>query len=304
MIVEPDFPDHWKTQLLIQLTGDPAAPMLIIRLWAFCQQRRAWRFSDLSNEALAAVCRWKEEPEALRKALIAARFLDVYEEDTVTWLEVHDFAEVNSKMTSNWVNGPKGGRPKKKPTDNPTETKVEPSENPQPTGMVRYGTGRYGTDREGTDNSPLPPKRGKRKRGSIDGILPADQSPEVCTRMLMTGEIFKRRDSTRWNVDEFDAFVSAGLRDASDPDFLEDMELMVALYRAEIPREMEPQFPRRTSLLTLLRYWSGELDKARRWAALREKTINPGGTKSLSEQAAERAAFAPGAANSLSTSLA
>jgi hypothetical protein len=33
MIVEPDFLDHWKTRELVRITENPAAPLILIRLF-------------------------------------------------------------------------------------------------------------------------------------------------------------------------------------------------------------------------------------------------------------------------------
>lgn len=129
MIIQPDFPDHWKTQSLIRMTKDPAAPMMVIRLWAHCQQRKAWVFPGMRDEVLAAICRWQGEPAELRRVLHEAGFID--EPAGAAQVTVHEWYEVNASLAQRWAAGPKGGRPKsaKKPASNRVETGHEPEQN-------------------------------------------------------------------------------------------------------------------------------------------------------------------------------
>lgn len=131
MIVEPDFPDHWKTRMLVALLdGDLSVPMCVIRLWAHCQNRKQWIFNNLSDRAIKAICGYSGDPEKLVFALEESGFIDIYGDN----LEVHGWAEVNAKLVKNWDNGGKGGRPKKpaktEPNKNPIKTQSEPSDNP------------------------------------------------------------------------------------------------------------------------------------------------------------------------------
>lgn len=261
MIVEPDFPDHWKTQLLIQLTSSAAAPIMVIRLWAHCQQRKAWEFADMSDAALAAVCRWQGEPAQLRKHLADAGFI---EKGTPAGIViVHEWDEVNATLVRNWKNGPKGGRP---------ITQLEPSGNPTVTDKIEK-RGEEKIDRIGEDrNTPQPPAGGAasaRAKKTKTGLVPDAQPEPLRSRMLALNRlpIANRRGSSKWDGDEVEALKASGLLDLSAEDFTADVEAMSRLYSARIPREMEVQFCRRTGLLTLLRHWSGELDKARRWQA-------------------------------------
>lgn len=135
MIIEPDFLDHWKTQMLIGLTHDKSSPLLVIRLWAHCHQRKAWIFPEMSNEALKAVCRWEGEADRLRGLLTECGFLDKESE----CIRVHEWEVVNYVMVRNWTNGKSGGRPPK-PSHNPTETQnqnglsqLKPKPNPTET---------------------------------------------------------------------------------------------------------------------------------------------------------------------------
>lgn len=137
MIVCPDFLDHWKTQLLFQLTGDKASPLLVLRLWAHCQQRRQSVFHNMTPEVLKAICRWEGEPDRLQKALADSGFIDI-DGQRVT---VHQWAEVNAALLKSWENGKKGGRPPK--------TQPYPAENPDE-------TDKSGEDQSRDDDTPSP----------------------------------------------------------------------------------------------------------------------------------------------------
>lgn len=134
MIVERDFPDHWKTQLLIRLLGNfEAAPVLILRLWAHCEARRTESFTELSPDALAAICRYNGNAKKLDKALQEARFI-IRKGKAVT---VHGWEERNRGLLASIENGKKGGRPRKnrqatdsEPTENPRVSDGKPTANP------------------------------------------------------------------------------------------------------------------------------------------------------------------------------
>ena len=132
MIVESDFLDHWKTQMLITTLNDPLAPCYLIRLWAHCQQRKEYCFDSakLTPAILKAITRSTSDKQALWDGFMEVGFLDLHEDGTV---EAHGFFDTNSQLCVNWTNGKKGGRPKKKPNpekpiQNPTVTQPEPKE--------------------------------------------------------------------------------------------------------------------------------------------------------------------------------
>lgn len=138
MIVDPDFPDHWKTRLLVDsLDSDEAAPMYVIRIWAHCQHRRTSTFPNLTPAALKALCRYPGHPNKLESSLTASGF--VRREDGV--LIVHEWEQYNASLIANWENGKKGGRPprteKKEPTGNPPETHGLSMANPNETDKSR-----------------------------------------------------------------------------------------------------------------------------------------------------------------------
>ena len=70
------------------------------------------------------------------------------------------------------------------------------------------------------------------------------------------GDIFKRRHSTLWSVDEIKAFKAIPVFDDGDLSVVEEY------YRNEAAKENSYC---RTSLLTFLRHYPGEVDRARRW---------------------------------------
>ena len=113
MIVETDFLDHWKTQMLIGILKDPASPCYLLRLWAHCQQRKECCFDSakLTPAILKAITRSPANKQVLWDAFVEAGFLDLHDDETV---EAHGFHDANSQLFANWENGKKGGRPKKK----------------------------------------------------------------------------------------------------------------------------------------------------------------------------------------------
>lgn len=132
MIVDPDFADHWKTRLLVDLLGDEAAPVYLLRLWAHCQNRRTSRFANITPVALKALCRFPGAAELIESSLFSAGFIRRGADQS---LIVHQWDEYNSSLIANWENGKKGGRPKG--TNNPTKTHGLPmdipSDNPRQT---------------------------------------------------------------------------------------------------------------------------------------------------------------------------
>jgi hypothetical protein len=116
MIVKPDFLDHWKTRLLIQITGDESAPLAVLRGWAYCQLSRRWKFPKMSPAQLAAVCHWGDRKPECHKALLEAGFLD----NVKVGFNFHSWHIENAQLIQKWDCGKKGGRPKHKmkPTAN------------------------------------------------------------------------------------------------------------------------------------------------------------------------------------------
>lgn len=138
MIIDPDFPDHWKTRLLIDLLdGDQSAPLAVIRLWAHCQNRRTSTFPALPPAALKALCHYPGHANKLESALVTSGFVR-REGDA---LIVHEWEDYNASLIANWRNGKKGGRPAKtqtqnKPMENPRVLDGKPKQNPSETDKI------------------------------------------------------------------------------------------------------------------------------------------------------------------------
>jgi hypothetical protein len=124
MIVDPDFPDHWKTRTLVGLLGgDEVAPIYVIRLWAHCQNRRQFVFDSLSSEALKALCHFPGPANKLESSLVSSGFV----RRDAKVLIVHAWDEYNSSLIAAWNNGKKGGRPPtKKPVGSDSESHGKP----------------------------------------------------------------------------------------------------------------------------------------------------------------------------------
>lgn len=173
MIVEPDFLDHWKTKLLVDLLGDPAAPLYVLRLWGHCQNRKTHGFPRVNPAVLKAICHASNfGAEQFEAAMVEAGFVEVVrnEADTGDMWVVHDWDVTNASLIANWENGKKGGRPKKK-----THGKPMGSERVNPSGTDRE-------DREDREEKTL--SAGAREgeipaglRGQVDAVL------EVLPRM-------------------------------------------------------------------------------------------------------------------------
>ena len=99
MIVEPHFLTHWKTRRLVKLLG-PVAPLYVLALWAYCQNRRTDRLR-INAQELANICDFDANPQVLWDALIELRFLDLDGDDVI----VHEWAEVNAILIGRWKGG-------------------------------------------------------------------------------------------------------------------------------------------------------------------------------------------------------
>jgi hypothetical protein len=109
MMVRPDVLDHWKTQMLRQLSGQQDVITWLIALWGHCQVRKSCRFRA-NPKQLAAICRYvgKAAPEEFAKWLIEAGFVDHEKSEYI----VHDWEEHNQNLLKCWRIGKMGGRPK------------------------------------------------------------------------------------------------------------------------------------------------------------------------------------------------
>lgn len=133
MIVQPDFLDHWKTGLLIELLDDQCAPMYVLRLWAHCQNRKTHGFPRVNPAITKAICKAPHSAEFFENCMVEAGFIEIIDNEIVA----HDWADVNASLITSWENGKKGGRPKKKPKENPRVTRAKPAGNPNETDKRR-----------------------------------------------------------------------------------------------------------------------------------------------------------------------
>lgn len=129
MLIDPDFFDHWRTLMLIQLLNDELAPIYVMRLWAHAQTRKSDRFS-MPARGLAAQCRYKgQDADLLERCMTESGFIA---RDGSTII-VCGWAEKNAGLLASWENGAKGGRKprtQKKPTGFKSGTQTEPTGNP------------------------------------------------------------------------------------------------------------------------------------------------------------------------------
>jgi hypothetical protein len=106
MILSPDFPDHYKTKILLRLAGH-AGVFSLIKLWSQCQFRRSERL-DKSPEIVAAIADWDGDPMVLERALIESGFARRDGDALI----MHQWQDQNKRLFANQTNGSKGGRPK------------------------------------------------------------------------------------------------------------------------------------------------------------------------------------------------
>ena len=102
MILSPDFPDHYKTKILLRLAGH-AGVFSLIKLW--CER------IEKPADIVAAIADWTGDPDQLENALIESGYAR-REGDA---LVLHQWQDQNKRLFSNYKNGKKGGRPKNDP---------------------------------------------------------------------------------------------------------------------------------------------------------------------------------------------
>jgi len=256
MIVEPDFLTHWKTRMLCGLLEDDAAPLYVIRLWAFCQTRRRWIFDDVSARKLSAICGWNGNPDSFLRAMVESEFLD----EEGMELKAHDWENVNAQLVHNWRVGKLGGRPpKKKPEDNPRVseglTQEEPKDNPRanPT-----GTDKIREDKR-REEYPLNPPLGE----------------EFVSLRMRLCSIFGHRDE-RLN----DTKVNRAWKKAEPEIDGEAVKLVEDWYakRSNPPRAF---YPCRTALPQLLNNWAHDVGQIRTLNRQIERETRPASRESV-----------------------
>ena len=104
MIIETDFPDHWKIEALISSCGESALRCLL-RLWAFAQIRK----SDLlPKKQLEAIAKFQGQKGLFFSSLLELNLIEELgeeEENFQNLVRLHDYAEVNGSLFARWKNG-------------------------------------------------------------------------------------------------------------------------------------------------------------------------------------------------------
>ena len=114
MLIQPDFPDHWKTLRFIrELDGDANGVSYLLRLWGHCQNQKQSSF-DMPCYAIAGICRYQGSPGDFERILESCGYIK-RDGDSV---KILGFDEHNSNMVVKWKNGKHGGRPKKADSNN------------------------------------------------------------------------------------------------------------------------------------------------------------------------------------------
>ena len=104
MIIETDFPDHWKIEARISSCGESALRCLL-RLWAFAQIRK----SDLlPKKQLEAIAKYQGQKGLFFSSLLELNLIEELGEDEENFqnlVRLHDYAEVNGSLFARWKNG-------------------------------------------------------------------------------------------------------------------------------------------------------------------------------------------------------
>ncbi len=190
MIVEPDFLDHWKTRLLARKLKTEAAPIYVIRLWAHCQTRKAWRFQGWDQDVLASVCRWEGDAGLFWSAMLETfcRLEDGH-------LVAHDWDGANASLIANWANGQRGGRPRRNPPKTHGLTQAKPMANPSLTHGVTDREDREDREEKMDKNTRLvaPSLELAAHPWSVDGVLlPEPMRTEPWQRAVTEWTAYKR----------------------------------------------------------------------------------------------------------------
>lgn len=113
------------------LAGDALAPVYVIRLWAHCQNKKAWAFPDMSALQFKAVCQGivAHKPEAFLDAFVTAGYCA----RDGAGFAVPSWEQLNTQLIAAWTNGARGGRPTgKNPTKTPRLTDKRREEKKEP----------------------------------------------------------------------------------------------------------------------------------------------------------------------------
>jgi len=119
MNVDGDIIDHPKYLELKEVIKRDALEYLVL-IWKHCARNQKGEFWEgASANYLEKAARWHGEPKKLYKTLINTGW--IHQEET--GIRIHDWEQMNSHTVKAWVNGARGGRPKRlkdKATNNPS----------------------------------------------------------------------------------------------------------------------------------------------------------------------------------------
>lgn len=225
MIIDPDFPDHWKTRTLVGLLdGDECAPVYVIRLWAHCQNRRKDTFENLTSEALKALCRFPGNANKLESSLVTSGFIRRSEGTLI----VLNWAEYNSSLLAAWNNGARGGRPKK-----PTGFSAPAPKKPRGSRVDKSrGDGNREEDNKPTSTQETPAPLGFRPLGemSLNSFFDNPETRRLLTLWGQTAAIdeiradfaLSKSQGQGWDIAKINRSIEksamAGWRELYDPD--------------------------------------------------------------------------------------
>lgn len=242
MKIEPSFPDHWKTELLVKRCGAEAV-LCILRLWGAAQIDRKWTDLDLSPKRLAMKTKWFGDENHL---------WDVLTDESAPWLDrqenglwaIHGFEEHHKQIIHLWQVGKTGGRPKKEKTEAPIVAKQTPKDNSLSLSLSLSPFENQMVSKCENDGTDFANGNDMQKRMDAVNAL----SPKWAK--------FKR-----WNYDEQQALseVAANI-DALDVD---DLDLLRQFYSRET---VDDKFFRPMGRAAFLRNLASVLDNARKWA--------------------------------------
>jgi uncharacterized phage protein (TIGR02220 family) len=153
MRVEPELRDHPKFLRLKKIVGDGAMEYLVA-IWGHCQSNQRGEFwAGADADYVEMICRWDGEAGVLFNALCDCG-KPGFIERTQEGVHVHDWAEMNSQMVSNWSRNTNGRKGKK-----PTGSQREANGIELPEGGSGAGSGRVqgGSQREASASPVLTP---------------------------------------------------------------------------------------------------------------------------------------------------
>ena len=228
--------------MLIGLTRMPDAPLMLLRLWGHCEERRDDVLEN-APEILAAICNWSENPDELRAHLLQCRFIEKHGRK----LLVRGWRERNASLLARIENGKRGGRPKGKITEEKAGAGKEPIGYAQDSGGITEAepesNRNLSVECSGVECSGVSPKGPQSENGEL-------RAPELLSRLCT---LFSRKNQRASNAEETIA-MTVRITDA-------ELGLIERFYREARAMEEPPMLKQK--IVTFLGDIYGELDRAR-----------------------------------------